>query len=68
MILALMADAGAVGADKSWGGTHVRLIIQVLAPNHRPIQITQNLSSFWREAYPKIKHELQRKYPKHEWR
>jgi ATP-dependent helicase HrpB len=46
----------------------VPLVISVLAPNHRPIQITQNLSTFWREAYPKIKQELQRKYPKHEWR
>ncbi len=46
----------------------VPLVIQVLAPSHRPIQVTQNLSTFWREAYPKIKQELQRKYPKHEWR
>jgi ATP-dependent helicase HrpB len=46
----------------------VPLVIQVLAPNHRPIQVTQNLSTFWREAYPKLKVELQRKYPRHEWR
>jgi ATP-dependent helicase HrpB len=46
----------------------VPLVISVLAPNHRPIQITQNLSTFWKESYPKIKQELQRKYPKHEWR
>jgi ATP-dependent helicase HrpB len=46
----------------------VLVIVQVLAPNHRPIQITQNLSTFWKEAYPKIKQELRRKYPKHEWR
>ena len=42
--------------------------IQVLAPNNRPVQVTENLSVFWRETYPKIKQELQRKYPKHEWR
>ena len=46
----------------------VSLVIQVLAPNHRPIQVTANLSTFWKEAYPKIKQEQQRKYPKHEWR
>jgi len=46
----------------------VSLRIQVLAPNHRPIQITNDLETFWRDAYPKIKKELQRKYPKHEWR
>jgi ATP-dependent helicase HrpB len=46
----------------------VPLVIQVLAPNQRPVQVTQNLSTFWKEAYPKLKQELQRKYPKHEWR
>ena len=46
----------------------VAVRIQVLAPNNRPVQITENLSVFWRETYPKIKQELQRKYPKHEWR
>ena len=46
----------------------VPVTIQVLAPNHRPIQITQNLATFWRESYPKIKQELQRRYPKHVWK
>lgn len=46
----------------------VPLVIQVLAPNQRPIQVTQNLANFWKESYPVIKKELQRKYPKHEWR
>jgi ATP-dependent helicase HrpB len=49
-------------------GGRVALRIQVLAPNHRPIQITDDLETFWRDGYPKIKKELQRKYPKHEWR
>ena len=42
--------------------------IQILAPNQRPVQITTDLANFWKESYPKIKQELQRKYPKHEWR
>jgi ATP-dependent helicase HrpB len=46
----------------------VPLVIEVLAPNQRPIQVTQNLSNFWKESYPRIKQELQRRYPKHEWR
>ena len=46
----------------------VAVRIQVLAPNNRPVQITENLSVFWRETYPKLKQELQRKYPKHDWR
>lgn len=44
------------------------VLVHILAPNMRPVQITQDLVSFWREQYPKIKKELQRKYPKHEWR
>lgn len=46
----------------------VPVTIQVLAPNHRPIQVTQNLATFWREGYPKVKAELQRRYPKHVWK
>ncbi|MCE0482944.1 MAG: ATP-dependent helicase HrpB [Methylacidiphilales bacterium] len=42
--------------------------IQILAPNQRPVQITSDLANFWKESYPKIKQELQRRYPKHEWR
>ena len=44
----------------------IPVVIQILAPNQRPIQVTQNLSNFWKESYPKIKQELQQKYLKHE--
>jgi ATP-dependent helicase HrpB len=44
------------------------LSVHILAPSMRPVQVTQDLANFWREHYPKIKSELQRKYPKHEWR
>jgi len=46
----------------------VPVVVQILAPNMRPVQITQDLASFWRQHYPRIKAELQRKYPKHQWR
>ena len=42
--------------------------IQVLAPSNRPVQVTENLTVFWSETYPKLKAQLQRRYPKHEWR
>ena len=42
--------------------------IQILAPNQRPVQITTDLANFWKESYPKLKQELQRRYPRHEWR
>ena len=46
----------------------VPVVVHILTPGMKPIQITQDLASFWREHYPRIKSELQRKYPKHEWR
>jgi len=46
----------------------VPLSIHILAPSMRPVQVTQDLANFWREHYPRIKSELKRKYPKHEWR
>src|ERR1017187_10419895 len=52
-----------------WIAQHrVPVRIQVLAPNQRPVQMTENLATFWKETYPKLKVELQRKYPRHEWR
>ena len=57
-----------VEAKFSLGRGRVPVKIEVLAPNHRPIQVTDDLSNFWREQYPKIKTELSRRYPRHEWR
>ncbi len=67
-VAARIQDLYGVEESLSIAAGRVPLVIQILAPNHRPIQVTQNLSTFWREAYPKFKQELQRKYPKHEWR
>jgi len=46
----------------------VPVLLHILAPSRRPVQITQDLAGFWREHYPSIKQQLQRRYPKHEWR
>ncbi len=58
------------GVDSKFtlGHGRVPVKIEVLAPNQRPIQVTDDLSNFWREQYPKIKTELSRRYPRHEWR
>ena len=57
-----------VNSTFSLGHGRVPVKIEVLAPNQRPIQVTDDLSNFWREQYPKIKTELSRRYPRHEWR
>ncbi len=50
------------------GHGRVAVKFEILAPNQRPIQVTDDLTNFWREQYPKIKTELSRRYPRHEWR
>ena len=57
------------GVDKlSLARGRVPLKIEVLAPNQRPLQVTDDLGRFWREVYPEIKPALSRRYPRHEWR
>jgi ATP-dependent helicase HrpB len=46
----------------------VPVVVHILTPGMKPVQVTQDLANFWREHYPKIKSELARKYPKHFWR
>jgi ATP-dependent helicase HrpB len=40
---------------------------ELLAPNGRPVQITQDLASFWRRGYPEVRKELRARYPRHPW-
>lgn len=49
------------------GGGEVPVVLQLLAPNQRPVQVTSDLASFWRNVYPKLRGELGRRYPKHAW-
>ena len=49
-------------------GGRVPLVLSILAPNHRPIQVTRDLAGFWKNHYPAIKKEMERRYPRHEWR
>lgn len=45
----------------------VPLLLHLLAPNGRPQQVTDDLSSFWSYGYTEVKKELKRRYPKHSW-
>jgi ATP-dependent helicase HrpB len=67
-LAARIQDLYGVDSDLRIAAGKVSLVIQILAPNQRPVQITTSLANFWKESYPKLKQELQRKYPKHEWR
>jgi ATP-dependent helicase HrpB len=43
------------------------LVIELLAPNGRPVQTTTDLRSFWERTYPEVRKELRGRYPKHPW-
>ena len=43
------------------------VLLHLLSPAYRPVQVTQDLSSFWKNTYPVVRQELKRKYPKHSW-
>jgi ATP-dependent helicase HrpB len=45
----------------------VPVLLQLLAPNGRPVQITQDLRSFWERTYPEVRRALRRRYPRHAW-
>ncbi|MBC2594573.1 ATP-dependent helicase HrpB [Ruficoccus amylovorans] len=44
------------------------LVVELLAPNGRPAQLTTDLDAFWTTSYEGVKKELRGRYPKHEWR
>lgn len=46
----------------------VKLVVQLLAPNQRPWQVTDDLKGFWQRGYPQMKKDLAGRYPRHEWR
>jgi ATP-dependent helicase HrpB len=48
-------------------GGRAPLLLHLLAPNHRPEQVTDDLASFWRNTYPVVRKDLRRRYPKHAW-
>jgi ATP-dependent helicase HrpB len=48
-------------------GGRVPLVLHLLAPNHRPVQVTTDLAGFWQRHYPQTRRELSRRYPRHSW-
>lgn len=57
---------GATETPRIAGG-RVPLTLHLLSPAHRPVQVTQDLASFWRDAYFDVRKDLKGRYPRHYW-
>ena len=44
-----------------------KLLVELLSPAQRPLQITSDLASFWASAYKEVQKEMKGRYPKHVW-
>jgi ATP-dependent helicase HrpB len=49
------------------GARREPLLLALLAPNGRPVQMTRDLRSFWSRTYPEVRKELRGRYPRHAW-
>ncbi|HWI61989.1 MAG TPA: ATP-dependent helicase HrpB [Symbiobacteriaceae bacterium] len=49
------------------GRGRIPLTLHLLSPAHRPVQVTQDLASFWRTGYFEVRKDLRGRYPKHYW-
>lgn len=56
-----MADTPRVGVRRE------PVLISLLAPNGRPVQLTRDLRSFWEKTYQEVRKELRGRYPRHPW-
>ena len=62
-----LQDFFGMASGPAVAGGKVPLVLHLLAPNQRPVQVTTDLAGFWARHYPALRRELGRKYPRHLW-
>ncbi|MGW8321732.1 MAG: ATP-dependent helicase C-terminal domain-containing protein, partial [Thermodesulfobacteriota bacterium] len=67
-LAATIQDLYGLAQAPSVADGRLRLVVEILGPHRRPLQLTEDLASFWRDTYPALKKELSRRYPKHVWK
>jgi ATP-dependent helicase HrpB len=62
-----MQDFFGLARGPAVGDGRVPLVLHLLAPNQRPVQVTTDLPGFWNKHYPALRKQLMRRYPRHAW-
>jgi ATP-dependent helicase HrpB len=66
-IASRMQDFFGLARAPTVGDGRVPLVLHLLAPNQRPVQVTTDLPGFWVKHYPALRKQLMRRYPRHAW-
>jgi ATP-dependent helicase HrpB len=62
-----MQEVFGLAATPRIGGGAVPVTFKLLSPAHRPLQVTRDLASFWRNAYVDVRKDMRGRYPRHYW-
>ena len=62
-----MQEVFGLAATPRIGGGAVPITFKLLSPAHRPLQVTRDLASFWRNAYIEVRKDMRGRYPRHYW-
>jgi ATP-dependent helicase HrpB len=62
-----MQEVFGLAATPRIGGGAVPVTFELLSPARRPLQVTRDLASFWRNAYVEVRKDMRGRYPRHYW-
>lgn len=67
LVAARIQELFGLAATPRLAGGKVAMLFELLAPSARPMQVTDDLASFWRTTYAQVRAELRGRYPRHPW-
>ena len=67
VVAARIQEVFGLAATPRLAAGRVPIVLELLAPSGRPVQVTDDLASFWRTTYAQVRAELRGRYPRHPW-